>query len=260
MAHFQGQTSPRAGKPLLLSIFICYSLSFLPSRSKRPIFNVKRALEQVNPLFCRFLCAIINGLFDDHELQYHYSLNISWTSSKTLAMEPVGPHGQNDPFSRLNKPRSGKPLFCQFSYAIVHGFFGDPNVRPPFYAKNFHGRPLRPFLWSQLAITTKTAHFEGQTNPGAVNPLFCQFSYAIVHGFFGDPKSQLAITTRTAHFKNQTTPEKVNPLFCQFSCSIVHRFFSNPKFRPKICQNFSWTSIKTLAMEQVDPHGQNGPF
>ncbi|KAG5600592.1 hypothetical protein H5410_031962 [Solanum commersonii] len=37
-------------------------------------------------------------------------------------MEPVGHHGQNDPFSRLNEPHSKQIRhFVDFSYAIVHG-------------------------------------------------------------------------------------------------------------------------------------------
>jgi len=34
-----------------------------------------------------------------------------------------------------------------------------------------HVRPLRPLLWSQLALTAKTTHFEGQTSPRAGKPL-----------------------------------------------------------------------------------------
>jgi len=132
-AHFQGQTSPEAGKPTILSIFVCYSpwifwwsgipTSLLPkfylnvsqdhtygaswpSRPKRPIFKVKLSSEQVNPQFCRFSCAIVHKFFGDPELRHHFCDNFSWTSVKTLPMELVGPHGQNGPFSWSNDTQS----------------------------------------------------------------------------------------------------------------------------------------------------------
>ncbi|KAG5600599.1 hypothetical protein H5410_031969 [Solanum commersonii] len=61
-------------------------------------------------------------------------------------MKPVGHHGQNDPFSRSNDPQ---------------------NIN---FSKNCHGRPLTLFLLSQLAPTSKTAHFQGQMSPRAGNP------------------------------------------------------------------------------------------
>jgi len=38
------------------------------------------------------------------------------------------------------------------------------------FARILHGRTLRPYLWSQLAVTAKTDHFQGQTIPGAGKP------------------------------------------------------------------------------------------
>ncbi|KAG5574363.1 hypothetical protein H5410_054497 [Solanum commersonii] len=92
-------------------------------------------------------------------------------------MEPVGPHDQNGPFSRSNKPQSIWP-----------------------------SRPKRPI------------------------------------------------------FKVKQALEPVNPSFCQFSCAIVHGFFADLEFEPHFCQNFSWTSVKTLVIMPVGPHGQNGPL
>ncbi|KAG5612765.1 hypothetical protein H5410_024046 [Solanum commersonii] len=42
------------------------------------------------------------------------------------------------------------------------------------------------------------------------------------------------------HFQGQTSP--------------------GAEFRPHFCQKFLWTSVKTLAMELVGPHGRNNPF
>ncbi|KAG5608033.1 hypothetical protein H5410_019314 [Solanum commersonii] len=36
--------------------------------------------------------------------------------------------------------------------------------------------------------------------------------------------------------------------------------FCDPKFPPHFFQNFTWTSVKTLAMEPVVHHVQNGSF
>lgn len=58
-----------------------------------------------------------------------------WTSVKTLIMDPIGHHDQNDLFSRSNELQ-----------------------------KNLHGRPLKSYLWSQMLTTTKTTHFQGQTS------------------------------------------------------------------------------------------------
>ncbi|RAN86301.1 hypothetical protein B5P41_30080, partial [Bacillus sp. SRB_28] len=70
----------------------------------------------------------------------------------------------------------------------------------------------------------------------------------------------LALTAKTSHFKGQMCPRAGKPPFCRFSCAIVHGLFGDLEFRHNFCQNFSWTSVKTLAMEPVSPHGQNVPF
>jgi len=48
------------------------------------------------------------------------------------------------------------------------------------FVKILRGRPLRPSLWSQLALTTKTSNFQGQTSPGAgkppILPIFMSYS------------------------------------------------------------------------------------
>ncbi|KAG5582372.1 hypothetical protein H5410_052999 [Solanum commersonii] len=60
---------------------------------------------------------------------------------KTLAIESVGPDGQNGPFSRLNDPGSrSTPHFVDFR------------------------------VWSQLSLMVKTVHFHSQTIPGVGKP------------------------------------------------------------------------------------------
>ncbi|KAG5600582.1 hypothetical protein H5410_031952 [Solanum commersonii] len=79
-------------------------------------------------------------------------------------MKPVGQHDQNDPFSRSNDPK------------VV---LWNSHVN---FAKKFHRRLLRLSLWSHLALTSKTAHFNGQTSPReGKTPPFHRISCAIVH-------------------------------------------------------------------------------
>ncbi|KAG5582370.1 hypothetical protein H5410_052997 [Solanum commersonii] len=44
--------------------------------------------------------------FADFQFRCYFSLNFSWTSVKTLSMEPVGPDSQNGPFPWLNDLQS----------------------------------------------------------------------------------------------------------------------------------------------------------
>ncbi|KAG5568910.1 hypothetical protein H5410_064073 [Solanum commersonii] len=135
-------------------------------------------------------------------------------SVKTLPMElgwPKAAHFKvcyGDPNFNLILPKSygrlktlsmsGWPT-TKTTHFQGHGFFGDPNS-DLIFAKILLERPLRPYLWSQLALKAKTAHFQ-------------------VHGIFG-----------------------------------------YPDFRPNFFQNLTWTSVKTLSIEPIGSHGQNGSF
>ncbi|KAG5576548.1 hypothetical protein H5410_056682 [Solanum commersonii] len=98
-------------------------------------------------------------------------------SINTLALEPVGPDGETGPFSRLKETRSGlvsmgklahfqgkqgmewvNPLFFQFSGAIVHGSFDNPNFRRHF---------CRYFSW----ISVKTLAMKPVGPDGEICPL-----------------------------------------------------------------------------------------
>jgi len=147
------------------------------------------------------------------------------------------------------------------------------------FAKILPGRPLRPYLCSQLALMAKMANFQGHTSPRVGEPPFYQFLCAIVYRFFGNPEfgphfcqnlprhplrpylwRPLALTAKMDHFQGQMSPRAGKPPFYRFSCAIVHRFFGNPKFRLHFCQNSTWTSIKTLSMGTIGPHVQNVPL
>ncbi|KAG5593562.1 hypothetical protein H5410_044076 [Solanum commersonii] len=150
------------------------------------------------------------------------------------------------------------------------------------FAKNLHGCPLRPYLSSQLSLMAKTAYLQGQTNPGSeFRPHFCQnFTWTSVktlaiepigpHGKNGQfSRSYEPQRTFDADWpslpnwpisKVKRASEKVKPPFYQFSCAIVHGNFGDPEFQPHFCQNITWTSVKTFAIEPVGAHSQNGPF
>ncbi|KAG5612762.1 hypothetical protein H5410_024043 [Solanum commersonii] len=120
-------------------------------------------------------------------------------------MESVGPHGQNDPFSRSNNPEAGKPpilsifvCYSSPSFLVIQNF-------DIIFAEIFHGhlsygvscpsRPKRPTFkikrspkqgaswpsWPKQSIS------KVKRAPEQVNPPFCPFLYAFTI-LFGDPK------------------------------------------------------------------------
>ncbi|KAH0765401.1 hypothetical protein KY290_000690 [Solanum tuberosum] len=78
------------------------------------------------------------------EFRPNFYENFTWTSVKTLPMEPVVPRCKNDPFSKVKRA-------FEKNYDLI-------------FAKILHGRPLRPYLWAQFALTANTIHFQGQTS------------------------------------------------------------------------------------------------
>ncbi|KAG5569182.1 hypothetical protein H5410_058948 [Solanum commersonii] len=200
----------RLSRPELWSRLVTTDLSYGSDWSRRVnqrIFKVKRAPERLNPMFCRFSYAIFMDVL---------------TSIKTLAMEQVG----SGPIAEARIKGQARTR-ADFRY---------------YFAKNFHGRPSRPELWSWFVTTDKPVHFLGQANPGTGKlPILSIFAYQPI-------------------FKVKRAAEQLNSPFCQFLCAIVHGYFGDPDFRCHFCLNISWTSVKTLAMELVGPYKKIGPF
>ncbi|KAG5568920.1 hypothetical protein H5410_064083 [Solanum commersonii] len=220
--------------------------------------------------FYRFSCAIVLGFFGDPEFQPQFSQKISRTPVKTLPIDLVGPHGQNNPF------------YGQTVAGAVHGFFGEPEFQPhfcqnftwtsvkilprepvspqgqndPFSGLKSSERPLKPYLWSQLDLTAKTAHFQGQMIPRAGKPPpFCRFSCAIVNEIFCQEFrthfcqnfpglllipylwSQLALMAKMTNFQGQTIPGVGKPpillIFIYYSSWIVWRSRIPTSYFPK---------------------------
>ncbi|KAG5576399.1 hypothetical protein H5410_056533 [Solanum commersonii] len=112
-------------------------------------------------------------------------------------MEVTGPYWQTKLFSRLNEPNaeSMNLLVNRISNVILLKKFLDV-VEDLSYGGGWSRWVNRPIfkvkesskrLWSWLVPMGKPAHFQSQTKPVAVNPPFCQFSCAIIHGSFSDP-------------------------------------------------------------------------
>ncbi|KAG5608042.1 hypothetical protein H5410_019323 [Solanum commersonii] len=106
-------------------------------------FQGKRAWEQST------------GFIGDPKFRRHFHQKFTWSSVKTLVMNPVGHHGQNGLFSKSNNPWSRKPP-----------------ILPIFvYETNWSPRPKLPIFKVKRALKY-------------VNPLFCQFSCAIVRRIY----------------------------------------------------------------------------
>jgi len=145
----------RPWRPLLWS-----QLAFTAKTSH---FKGQMCPEQETPQFCRFSSAIVHGLFGDLEFRHNFCQNLSWTSVKTLDMDPISPRGQNVPFCRSNVTQSRKTSnFADFR-VLIHGLFGDLDF-PTYFCQNLswttvktltrepvipHGQNI-PFLKSNL--------------------------------------------------------------------------------------------------------------
>ncbi|KAG5607811.1 hypothetical protein H5410_029303 [Solanum commersonii] len=70
-------------------------------------------------------------------------------------MEPIGHHGQNDPFTRSNDPRRREA---------------------PHFADSR--------LWSKLVTTAKTSNLHGQTTPGVGKPLILPIFVCYIPRYF----------------------------------------------------------------------------
>jgi len=73
-------------------------------------------------------------------------------------------------FIGQTSPEAGKPpilpifmCYSSPSFLVIWNF-------DLIFAKILSGRPLRPYLWSQLALMAKTTHFQGQTISRAGKP------------------------------------------------------------------------------------------
>ncbi|KAG5591684.1 hypothetical protein H5410_042198 [Solanum commersonii] len=167
-------------------------------------------------------------MFGDPEFRRDFCQKFSWTSVKTLVIEPVGPDGwsrrENRPIFKVKQaPEKLKPLFADFSCSIILAVEPvglDGQIGPFSRSKEPRaGRPLRHLLLSHLVPTGKPTDL-----------------------------------------KCQTSPEQVNPSLCQNFMCYSPWIFVDLEFLNDFCQIFSFTSVKTLAIELVGPDGQTGPL
>uniref|UniRef100_A0A3Q7FNK7 Uncharacterized protein n=1 Tax=Solanum lycopersicum TaxID=4081 RepID=A0A3Q7FNK7_SOLLC len=127
--NFQGQPSPAVHIPPTLTIFECYSTPFFGD----PDSNVKN-----DKKFCPIVL-LSNPT--------HYQLQMS--PGATLAMQPVGPHGQSTHFHGQTIPKARMPPISMSFVCYNKPFFGKPFVKvlqDPGYASGWPSRPIRPIL------------------------------------------------------------------------------------------------------------------
>uniref|UniRef100_A0A3Q7HKV6 Uncharacterized protein n=1 Tax=Solanum lycopersicum TaxID=4081 RepID=A0A3Q7HKV6_SOLLC len=269
-----------------------------PSRLVRPIWKANRAPKRAYPSFRRFSCAIAHNFLGDPDsnvknakffcgrpsrpclciqfvitacpthLEAHHFLVIRIPTSKMpnffvdvsqdLFYAYSWPSRIVRPIWKVKRaPKRAYPSFQRFSCAIAHHFLGDPDFDVK-NAKFFRGRPSRPFLCLQLAITACLTHLEA-------------------HHFLGDPDSdvknakffrghpsrpflciRLAITACLTHLEDLVYaygwPSRlVRPIrkVNRAPNAIAHHFLGEPDSDVKNAKMFSWTSIKTLYMHTV---------
>ena len=134
------------------------------------------------------------------------------------------------------------------------------------YASGWFSRPVWPIL-------------KVKRPPKRAYPSFRWFLWAIANHFLGDPYSDvknakffcgrpsrhclciwLAITACPTYLEGQTSTETSIPLISMiFICYSTH-FFRWSGLRRQKCQIFLWTSVKTLSMHPVGPHGRSDRF
>ncbi|KAG5582385.1 hypothetical protein H5410_053012 [Solanum commersonii] len=85
--------------------------SFGPYGQNDPFSRSKDLQSRISMSFLLKFFMDFTIFFGYLEIQRHFCQNFSWTYVKTLDMEPVGPDGPNDPFSRSNNPQSSSPSF-----------------------------------------------------------------------------------------------------------------------------------------------------
>ncbi|KAG5578678.1 hypothetical protein H5410_049305 [Solanum commersonii] len=163
MAHLQDQTSPRED--------LRYGASWTP-RPKRPIYKVKRASEK------------ITTFYGDVEFRSHFGQKHAWNFVKTLAMDPVSRHGENNPFTRSNDPQSSDPEFrrhlCQkLTWTSVKTLDIDPvrrhNQKDTFTTSNEPQSTVVP-VWRHCKKDPFTSSNEPREGKSLILPIFMCYS------------------------------------------------------------------------------------
>ena len=187
-----------------------------------------------------------------------------------MDMQPVGPHDQYDPFSRSNEAQSAyTPYFDDFRVQTIFGW------------SEFKRQKCQKFMWTSVKTLAMhpvgprghATHFQGQTSPKTRISPFGRFSCPRANHFLGDSNSglrnaiifcgrplrphlciRLTLTGNLTHFKDKRAPKRTYPPFRLFLCDIANHFLVDLEYDVKNAI-FLWTSVKTLAMHPVIPHG-----
>uniref|UniRef100_A0A3Q7GXB0 Uncharacterized protein n=1 Tax=Solanum lycopersicum TaxID=4081 RepID=A0A3Q7GXB0_SOLLC len=167
---FKVKRAPKRAYPNFDDFYLGYAASW-PSRPVRPILKVKRVSKHAYPHFDDFIpTSKLRNFFVDVRIDLVYVA--SWPS------RPVRPI-----FIVKEASKRAYSPFRRFSCAIANHFLSYPNsdVRN---AKSFFGRPSRPCLCIQFALTASPTHFEGQTSIEASIPLISTIFVCYSKPFF----------------------------------------------------------------------------
>ncbi|KAG5568902.1 hypothetical protein H5410_064065 [Solanum commersonii] len=134
----------------------------LPERPLRPYLRSNLALKAKTTHFQgKMIAGIVHGIFGYPNFRPHFCQNLTWTSVKTLSIEPIGTHGQHDLFLRLKRsPEQDLTYGSSWSSRTKWPIFKvkrSPEQSLDFlviqnsdliFAKILPGHPLTPYLWS----------------------------------------------------------------------------------------------------------------
>ncbi|KAG5591704.1 hypothetical protein H5410_042218 [Solanum commersonii] len=216
--HFQGQTSPKAGKPLFLPIFRVLVHKFLVILKS----NV------LNQLVSTGKSAHLKGQISPEQIWIQLvpmgkPTHFLGQTSPRVGKPPIlpifhllsqfVPTSKPSYFQGQMSPRAGQlpilPIFVCYSLWI----FGDPEFRCDFYqnfsctsVKTLTMEPVGPDgqnrIIFKLVPIGKSAHFEGQMIPRAGKPTILLIFVSIVHGFL---VIQNFDTGKPTHFQGETS-------------------------------------------------------
>ena len=130
---------------------LIYEAGCSPQRNG-PISRLNKPREGKPPILVDFRLLQSTIIFYDPKLWDHFRQKHAWTSIKTLSIQSVGHDSQNDPFSRSNESRAGKPQILPIFVCYSLPSFFMIWIFEIILIKNLHRRTLRPYLWSKLVI------------------------------------------------------------------------------------------------------------
>ncbi|KAG5576466.1 hypothetical protein H5410_056600 [Solanum commersonii] len=244
-------------------------LSYGPDCSRRenwPIFMVKRSPNLVNPPFCRFSCAIVHRSFD-----LSYGVDWSrWVNQPIFKVKraPKQSRRANRPIFKVK--RAPEQFFENIRQNLSFGADWSRLENRPIFKVNqsLERTSVKTLVIDSVGPDRETLPiFKVKQSPKwtlAMEPdgpiqttgLFSmsnepqnRFPPSFLPKYFLDVREDLSYGAGWSRLENRPI------LHGQMIPEADHGSFGDPKFRRHFCQTFSWTSVKTLALEPIGPDG-----